>query len=202
RRVFNVVIWYWRCDMGVTLDEVRALDRKDPLARYKSQFNLPEGVLYLDGNSLGAQPKATPGAMTAVLAQWRDELIKSWNQGWFDAPERLGDKLAPIMGARKGEALVTDATSINLFKLLGYVAGQTGADRKIILSEEGNFPTDSYVAQGFCRFGHYEHRLLPENADVVDYLDGVSVVVLSHVRYRTGELRDMASTTKLIHEHG
>ncbi|MFG6177552.1 kynureninase [Halomonas sp. THAF12] len=188
--------------MSVSLERVRELDRQDPLADFKCRFALPEGVLYLDGNSLGAQPTAARQAVDGTLDQWRDELIKGWNQGWFDAPERLGDLMAPIIGAGDGEVVVTDNITLNLFKLLGYITGQRSDDRRAVLSEGGNFPTDGYIAQGFCRVSGYEHRFLPEGGDLAAHLDGVAVVVLSQVNYRTGRLRDMAATTRLVHEHG
>ncbi|MBT2773622.1 kynureninase [Halomonas sp. ISL-60] len=188
--------------MPVNLDSVRERDRQDPLAAFKSRFALPEGILYLDGNSLGAQPKAAKQAVDDTLDQWRDELIKGWNQGWFDAPERLGNLLAPVIGAQPGEVSVTDNITLNIFKLLGYILDQAKDGRRVVLSEGGNFPTDGYIAQGYCRVSGAEHRFLPEGRDLAEHLNGVSVVVLSQVNYRTGKLRDMASTTKLVHDQG
>lgn len=187
---------------GITLESVQERDRRDPLAAFKQHFALPEGVLYLDGNSLGAQPVAATQAVDASLTQWREELIKGWNQGWFDAPERLGDLLAPVIGARAGEVCVTDNITLNIFKLLGYITSQAPDDRRAVLSEGGNFPTDGYIAQGFCQLRGCEHRFLPEGADLAEHLEGVAVVVLSQVNYRTGALRDMAATTQLVHAHG
>lgn len=188
--------------MPVSLDSVRECDRQDPLADFKSHFALPKGVLYLDGNSLGAQPKAAKQAVDETLDQWRDQLIKGWNQGWFDAPERLGNLLAPVIGAQHGEVSVTDNITLNIFKLLGYILGQSKEGRQTVLSEGGNFPTDGYIAQGYCRVSGAEHRFLPEGGNLAEHLDGVAVVVLSQVNYRTGKLRDMATTTKLVHDHG
>ncbi|MFG6666403.1 kynureninase [Halomonas sp. HNIBRBA4712] len=187
---------------GVTLKSACERDQRDPLAPFKHHFALPEGMLYLDGNSLGAQPLAARKAVGATLDQWRDELIKGWNQGWFDAPERLGNLLAPVIGAQSGEVCVTDNITLNIFKLLGYITGQAPLERRIVLSEGGNFPTDGYIAQGFCQQSGFEHRFLPENALLAEHLDGVAVVVLSQVNYRTGQLRDMEATTRLIHEYG
>ena len=188
--------------MPVSLDSVRERDRQDPLADFKSHFALPEGVLYLDGNSLGAQPKAAKQAVDETLDQWRDQLIKGWNQGWFDAPERLGNLLAPVIGAQRGEVSVTDNITLNIFKLLGYILGQGKEERQAVLSEGGNFPTDGYIAQGYCRVSGAEHRFLPEGGNLAEHLDGVAVVVLSQVNYRTGKLRDIATTTTLVHDHG
>ncbi len=189
--------------MPMTLEAARDLDRRDPLAPFKARFALPEGVLYLDGNSLGAQPLAAREALASTRDQWRDELIKGWNQGWFDAPERLGKLMAPLIGAGPGEVIVTDNITLNLFKLLGYITESRGRVRPVILSEGGNFPTDGYIAQGFCRFGDHEHRVLPEGAALADHLDDrVAAVVLSQVHYRTGCLRDMDAITELVHAHG
>ena len=184
-------------------ESVSELDRHDPLAPFKAYFALPEGMLYLDGNSLGAQPLAARDGLAATCDQWRDELIKGWNQGWFDAPERLGDLLAPLIGAGKSEVIVTDNITLNIFKLLGYITESQGRSRPVILSEGGNFPADGYIAQGFCHSTGFEHHVLPEGAALADYLDDrVAVVVLSQVNYRTGRLRDMAETTALVHAHG
>jgi kynureninase len=189
--------------MPLTLDDVRELDRQDPLAPFRSRFALPQGMIYLDGNSLGAQPSAAVAAVDGLMAQWRDSLIQGWNQGWFDAPERLGDRLAPLLGAGSGEVLVTDTITHNIFKLLGYITEGQGRARPVILSEGGNFPTDGYIAQGFCRFGGFEHRVVPEGEALDAYLDErVAAVVLSHVHYRTGCLRDMAAITRQVHASG
>ena len=186
-----------------TLDAVCERDRRDPLARFKARFALPAGVIYLDGNSLGAQPLAAREALAATRDRWRDELIKGWNRGWFDAPERLGELLAPLIGAGDGEVIVSDNITLNLFKLLGHITEAQGRSRPVILSEGGSFPTDGYIAQGFCRFAGFEHRVLPERAELADHLDErVAAVVLSQVHYRTGRLRDMAATTELVHAHG
>ncbi|MDQ7729456.1 kynureninase [Halomonas sp. SpR8] len=189
--------------MTSTLKRVNDLDCRDPLAAFKARFALPKGVLYLDGNSLGAQPLVARDALDATRDQWRDELIKGWNQGWFDAPERLGDLLAPLVGAGAGEVIVTDNITLNIFKLLGYITESQGRSRSVILSEGGNFPTDGYIAQGLCRFAGFEHRVLPEGAVLADHLsDDVAAVVLSQVNYRTGRLRDMSETTALVHAQG
>jgi kynureninase len=189
--------------MTPTLESARKLDRHDPLAGFKARFALPEGVLYLDGNSLGAQPRDAQEALALIRDQWRDELVKGWNQGWFDAPERLGDLLAPLLGAGPGEVVVSDNITLNLFKLLGYIIDSQKRARSVILSEGGNFPSDSYIAQGLCRFTGLEHRVLPEGGDLADYLDErVAAVVLSQVHYRTGRLRDMAAITALVREQG
>ena len=132
----------------MTLDEARALDAADPLRHCRDRFLLPTGKIYLDGNSLGALPAVTAARLgETVDAEWGESLIESWNKhDWIGAPERVAAKLAPLVGAAPDELLIADSTSINLFKLLG--AALMHGDRRVILSEEGNFPTDLYVAQG------------------------------------------------------
>ncbi|MBV8535430.1 MAG: kynureninase, partial [Alphaproteobacteria bacterium] len=132
-----------------TREDCAALDRGDPLAPHHAAFALPDGVIYLDGNSLGARPKAALARVTEVIEQeWGRDLITSWNRhGWIDLPLRLGDKIARVIGAEPGEVAVADSTSVNLFKVLGGLIGQA-PDRDVILSESDNFPTDLYTAQG------------------------------------------------------
>ena len=134
----------------MTLDEARAADAADPLAHCRSRFALPESVIYLDGNSLGALPAATPAAQTDLVErQWRDRLIRGWNEGWIEAPRRVGAKIAPLIGAGAHEVIATDSTSANIFKLI--VAVLQASDRRTVLSEAGNFPTDLHVAEGAVR---------------------------------------------------
>src|SRR3954454_20135071 len=135
----------------VTADEATQLDAVDPLAFARERFSLPEGVIYLDGNSLGALPKAAPDALRMTAEeQWGADLISSWNKhGWIDWPTRIAAKLAPILGAKPGELLIADSTSVCLFKLLA-AAAQARPGRRTILTQQRNFPTDLYVAQGVC----------------------------------------------------
>jgi len=176
----------------VTLDEALALDAADPLARCRERFVLPDGVIYLDGNSLGALPRATADAIAkTVERQWGDDLIASWNRhDWIGAPQRLGDRIAPLIGAKQGEVLVADSTSVNLFKLLA-AALEARPGRSTILSESGNFPTDLYIAQGL---GHLTGATLRtvESDDVEAAIDAdTAVVMLTHVDYRGGRRHDM-----------
>jgi kynureninase len=187
----------------VTLDEALALDAADPLAHCRERFALPDGVIYLDGNSLGALPRAAAAAMAdTVERQWGDDLIASWNKyDWIGAPQRLGDRIAPLIGAGKGEVLVGDSTSINLFKLLAAaLAARPG--RSTILSETGNFPTDLYIAQGLT--GLTGATLRTVEADAVEgAIDGdTAVVMLTHVDYRGGRRHDMARLTAAAHAAG
>jgi len=187
-----------------------ALDAADPLAPLRERFDLPSGVIYLDGNSLGARPRtALARAQQVVAREWGQDLIKSWNTaGWFDLPKRLGDRLAPLIGARAGEVVVTDSTSLNLFKALAAALsiqhGQAPA-RKRIVTERSNFPTDIYMAEGLTRWLErgYQVQLVdsPEELDAaID--DDCAVLMLTHVNYRTGRQHDMAALTRLAHARG
>ena len=134
-----------------TLQDCRALDAQDPLRPLREHFTLPEGVIYLDGNSLGALPRAAPAHVAKVVAQeWGQDLITSWNKaGWVSLPQRLGDQFAPWIGAGPGQVVFTDTTSINLYKVLSaaaQVARQDHPGRTRVLSERSNFPTDLYIA--------------------------------------------------------
>lgn len=190
--------------MTLTRDDLVALDAGDPLAQFRGRFDLPEGVVYLDGNSLGALPKATAGRIERLIrAEWGADLIKSWNlHDWYPAPTRVGDKIATLIGAEAGEVTVADSTSVNLFKLLaGALKLRPG--RKVILSEPGNFPTDLYVIQGLAKLlGDVELRTAPREQilDAID--DDVAVVHLTHVHYKSGQRHDMAAVTARAHEMG
>lgn len=175
------------------------LDRSDPLASFREAFALPEGVIYLDGNSLGARPKAAlEVAQRVVLQEWGQDLIRSWNTaGWFELPSRLGDKLARLIGAQPGEVVVTDTTSINLFKVLA-AALKLRSKRRTIISERANFPTDLYMAQGLGQLIDQGHRLvlMDDPAELESHLgDDTAVVMLTHVNYRTGAMLDMKAIT-------
>ncbi|CAI8873193.1 kynureninase [Pseudomonas sp. IT-P176] len=187
-----------------------ALDAEDSLAPLREQFALPAGVIYLDGNSLGARPVAALERAQAVIAQeWGDGLIRSWNSaGWRDLPQRLGNRLASLIGAGDDEVVVTDTTSINLFKVLGAalkVQAGRAPERKVIVSESSNFPTDLYIAQGLMDLLQqgYSLRLVDTPEALARAIDqDVAVVLLTHVNYKTGYMHDMAAMTALIHECG
>lgn len=189
-----------------------ALDREDSLAAFRSEFCLPQGVVYLDGNSLGASPKAAAlRARQLIDHEWGVDLIRSWNKaGWFDMPIKLGDKLAPLIGAGPGEVAVTDSTSINLFKTLA-AALQIQArhpikeKRKVIVTERSNFPTDIYIAQGLAQWLErgYQVRLVDAPEDLYSAIDcDTAVVMLTHVNYRSGHLLDLKALTRHAHEQG
>ncbi|MBQ5948120.1 kynureninase [Massilia sp. ST3] len=188
-----------------------ARDAADPLAPLRECFDLPQGVIYLDGNSLGARPKAALARAQQVVArEWGVDLIKSWNKaGWFDMPKRLGDRLAPLIGARAGEVAVTDTTSLNLFKALAaalhlQAQGDTG-QRRTIVTERSNFPTDIYMAEGLTEWLErgYRVRLVDSVDEIPAAVDGdCAVLMLTHVNYRTGYQHDMGLLTRHAHAQG
>ncbi len=191
----------------MTLEDCRALDAEDPLRALRELFTLPAGVIYLDGNSLGALPKAAPGRVArAVAEEWGQGLIRSWNgAGWLELPQRLGDKIGLLVGARPGETVATDSTSINLYKVLSaalQIAAASSPDRKVVLSERSNFPTDLYIAQSLCKDRGYQLQLLDDER-VADALNpDVALLMLTHVNYRTGAMHDMHAVTQAAHRAG
>ena len=189
----------------MTDDDIAALDAADPLGRFRRRFRLPDGIVYLDGNSLGPLPVATPGRVAEVVErEWGDGLIGSWNAaGWIDLPARVGARIAGLIGARPEEVVAADSTSVNLFKLLA-AALALRPDRKVILSEEGNFPTDLYVAQGLRDLldDGLALRLVGPD-DLVAAMDAdVAVVLATQVDYRSGRMHDMARVTRAAHDAG
>jgi kynureninase len=182
-----------------------ALDAADPLAAFRGEFDLPEGVIYLDGNSLGPLPKATPGRLADMIRrEWGHDLIRSWNlAGWIDAPCRIGAKIAGLIGAAPGEVLVADSTSVNLFKVLAAAVGLRPS-RRMILSEPGNFPTDLYVIQGLEALlgGAVRLRTVPAAGIAAAIDEDVAAVVLTHVHYKSGARHDMAALTAAAHAKG
>ncbi|MDB5960130.1 MAG: kynU [Massilia sp.] len=191
-----------------TRNDLLKLDALDPLAPLRDLFDLPEGVIYLDGNSLGARPNsALARAGQVIAAEWGHDLIRSWNTaGWFDLPKRLGNRLAPLIGAVEGEVVVTDTTSVNLFKALAAaVQVSTNSGRRVIVTERENFPTDIYMAQGLARWldDGYQVKLVDSPAQLAASIDAdTAVVMLTHVNYRTGRLHDMQAITAHAHAQG
>lgn len=190
-------------------EDCQAMDRQDPLCVLKDMFQLPQGLVYLDGNSLGALPKTAQSRVTqAIQHEWGNELIRSWNtSGWFELPRRVGDKIAQLIGAYPGEVVATDTTSINLFKVLAAalsIAASDSPTRKRIVSERSNFPTDLYIAQAICKERGYELVLfdLQEQALESVLLEDVAVLMLTHVNYRTGAMHDMRAVSALAHDQG
>ena len=191
--------------MPITRAELEDLDRADPLAPFRAEFSLPDGVVYLDGNSLGALPRATPGRVAQVVEQeWGRGLIRSWNDaGWIGLPERVGDKIGRLLGAPPGTVMAADSTSVNVFKLLSVAVGLRPG-RRVILSEAGNFPTDLYIAEGLIALLGQGHELRTVPAEQIEAALGpdVAVVMLTHVNYRTGRMHDMAAVTRAVHAAG
>lgn len=190
-----------------TLQDCQALDAQDALRPLRERFALPQGVIYLDGNSLGAQPRAAAARVAEVVQQeWGQGLITSWNKaGWITLPERLGDQFAPWIGAGAGEVVFTDTTSINLYKVLtaaARIAREDAPARTKLISERSNFPTDLYIAQSVCQEYGLELVLLePEEIDGA-LQDDVAISMLTHVNYRTGAMHDMAAVTAAAHARG
>jgi kynureninase len=186
-----------------TRADAAALDCADELAAVRERFVLPEGVIYLDGNSLGPLPKATKERVAEVLdLEWGQSLIRSWlDHGWIDLQFRIGEKIGQLIGAASGTTVVADSTSVNLFKLLA-AALDARAGRQVILTEEGNFPTDLYVAQGLAALLQRDYEVR-QVADVMSALDPrTAVLMLTHVNYRSGVMHDMAALTRAAHDVG
>jgi kynureninase len=190
-----------------TLHDCLRLDALDPLAPLRAHFSLPPGVIYLDGNSLGVLPAATAARVAQVVTQeWGTDLIKSWNSaGWFNLPQRLGNQIAPLIGAGQGEVVATDSTSVNLFKVLTAALNMAAADapgRKLVVSERSNFPTDLYIAESLCRQHGFTLQLVEPEEIAAALTSQVAVLMLTHVNYRTGAMHDMPAVTQAAHEAG
>jgi kynureninase len=190
--------------MVTSLADVRAWDAADPLRAWRGRFDLPEGVIYLDGNSLGAAPSAVHARLRAAMAdEWATSLIRSWNRhDWIGAPARIGAKIARLVGARPHEVIVADSTSVNLFKLIvAALAARPG--RGAILTEPGNFPTDLYVAQGVEALLDGVDLHVAPIAELPGAIDErVALVVLTHIHYKSGVKLDMAGLTRAAHAAG
>ena len=190
-----------------TLSDCQALDRQDPLRKLRDLFQLPEGVIYLDGNSLGVLPKATPARVAQAVAQeWGNDLIKSWNTaGWFQMPMKVGNKIAQLIGAKDDEVVAADSTSINLFKVLSAALSIAKADhpeKNTILSERTNFPTDLYIAEALCKERGYQLKLVEAEELLANLQKNVAVLMLTHVNYRTGAMLNMKDMTAAAHAVG
>ncbi len=186
-----------------TREECKALDAADPLAFARARFELPEEILYLDGNSLGALPKSIPARLADVLErEWGRDLIGSWNSaGWMDLPHRVGGRIAALIGAEPDEVIAGDSTSVCLYKLAAAAVAMR-PDRRVILSEPGNFPTDLYVLQGLCGTLGLKLRTVPGDAIPEALTDEVALLVLTHVHYKSGRMHDMAGLTAKAHAVG
>ena len=180
--------------MNLSRDEALALDAADPLARFRAAFELPRGVIYLDGNSLGPPPRSVAARMAEVVRQeWGRDLIRSWNlNGWMAAPLRVGGKIARLIGARSGEVAMADSTTVNLFKLAaGALSLQPG--RNVLLTPADNFPTDLYALQGLAALkSDVELRTVEPDGLLGAIDETVAAVVLTHAHYKTSRRWDMA----------
>ena len=191
--------------MSADLAEAAELDARDPLRALRDEFQLRDGLIYLDGNSLGALPRATASRVAAAVSdEWGEGLITSWlGAEWVTAPRRIGDKLAALLGAKPGEVIAADSTSVNIFKALT-AAVSLRPGRPVILSERSNFPTDVYMMQGIEAFsGGRLQAVTVDPETVIDRLDDeVSVLLLTQVHYKSGLVRDMAEVTRRAHDKG
>jgi kynureninase len=189
--------------MQPTPAQLAARDAADPLAHARTRFRLPDGLVYLDGNSLGPLPAALPDVLAATVAgEWGDGLIRSWNDaGWIDLPVRLGAAIAPIVGAEAGSVVACDSVSLNLFKLAS-AALSLRPGRRTILMEADDFPTDAYVMQGLARLAGVTLKRVPR-ADLLAALnDDVALLLLAHAHYVTGHVHDMAAMNAAAHAAG
>jgi kynureninase len=191
----------------MTRNDALALDAADALAPLREQFSLPPGLIYLDGNSLGVLPKATAARVQQVVQQeWGVDLIRSWNTaGWMDLPQRVGDKIARLVGAGPGELVVADSTSVNLFKVLSAALSMAQADtpkRRRIVSERSNFPTDLYIAESLARERGYELVLVEADELPAALDEHCAVLMLTHVNYRSGRMHDMAALSRMAADAG
>ncbi|QLG13152.1 kynureninase (plasmid) [Deinococcus sp. D7000] len=200
-----------------TLSQLQEKDVRDPLAHKRAEFKLPEGVVYLDGNSLGALPLTVPARLARVAEEeWGGQLIRSWTandsasvgaeaaQDWMNLPDRVAAKIAPLIGAQAHEVAVGDSTSVNIFKLLAAALHMASPERRVILTEADNFPTDLYMAQGLNALlgGRYELRPVPSADLEAQLTDDVALTLLTEVDYRTGRRLDLAGLTARAHERG
>ncbi|MFB7643171.1 kynureninase [Streptomyces sp. NPDC056084] len=188
----------------VLAKKAAALDAADELAPHRDLFTLDEGVVYLDGNSLGALPRHVPARMQDVIArEWGQLRIRSWEEsGWWTAPERIGDRIAPLVGAGPGTVVVGDSTSVNVFKALVAAVRMAGEGRDEILVDASTFPTDGYVAQSAARMTECQIRALAPEAIVGALGRRTAAVLVNHVDYRSGRLNDLPGMTAAIHAAG
>ncbi len=200
--------------LDTTKEYAKNLDRQDPLANFRERFFFSDpDRIYMDGNSLGRLPRQTIDILTRVIQnEWGDQLIRSWGAGWFDAPTRIGEKIARLIGAGPGQVAISDSTTINLYKL-SMAALLMRPERKTIVTDTPNFPTDLYVLQGCSRVlgNKYQIKLLPAGPDgittdlqaVLSAIDeNTALVSLSHVHFKSGFLYEAKTITRRCHEKG
>jgi kynureninase len=191
----------------ISRDACIARDAVDPLCGFRDRFVVPEGLIYLDGNSLGLMPRAAASVLNRTIEQeWGHDLIRSWNSaGWFEMPMLLGDRVGALIGAAPGQTVVCDTTSINLYKAIHAAIGLR-PDRDVVIAEDESFPTDLYIVEGAIKSASrpLQRRLIGSDGPSLEALldRNVAAVVLSHVNYRTGALLDVAAITRQIHDAG
>ena len=191
----------------VSRDACIARDATDPIGALRDRFVIPDGVIYLDGNSLGPMPRAAANTLRRTIEQeWGQDLIRSWNSaGWFEMPLRIGDRIGALIGAAPGQTVVCDTTSINLYKAV-HAAMALRPARDVVIAEAASFPTDLYIIEGAMKSAGrpMQRRLVGADAPSIEALldERVAVVVLSQVDYRTGALLDVAAITERIHKAG
>jgi kynureninase len=185
----------------ITRASAAALDADDPLASRRARFDLPDGLIYLDGNSLGALPATVGAATAALLGEWRTELIAGWDGGWWEAPVAVGDKIGTLLGAAAGQVVACDSTSVNLYKLL-VAAARLRPDRRRIVTAEGNFPTDRYLIGEVARQHDLDVTVVPVHQIEAALEPGLAALTLTHVDYRTGEQHHLARLTRAAHDAG
>ncbi|MEU3480281.1 kynureninase [Streptomyces sp. NPDC033754] len=186
------------------IQRAKALDAADELAKHREKFALDAGTVYLDGNSLGALPAHVPARMADVITrEWGELRIRSWDEsGWWTAPERIGDRIAPIVGAAPGQIVVGDSTSVNVFKAVVAAARINGDERDEILVDATTFPTDGYIAQSAARMTGHE-IVACDPADMADAVsERTALALVNHVDYRTGRLQDLPGLTAALHAAG
>lgn len=186
----------------MTRDEARALDAADPLRPLRERFLLPDEIVYLDGNSLGALPKATAERQRELVErEWGERLIRSWNEaGWIEAPQRIGAKIARLIGAQPHEVIVADSTSVNLYKLL--IAAAALSDRPTLLTEAGNFHTDLHIASGAAELAGLRLDIAPRGEVEARIGADTNLLLLTHVHYKSAERFDMAAVTARARDAG
>ncbi len=189
--------------MGDLEDRARLADAEDPLASFRERFDLADDLVYLDGNSLGPMPLAARDRVGTIMDEWARDLVMGWDR-WIDIGTRLGDLLAPIIGARQGEVAVADQTSVNLYKLAS--AALDATDRPNIVTDAGNFPSDLYILSSVATANGGELIVIPEDptpSQIASSLDDrVALVALTHVGYRSGFMHDGSAVTALAHRNG
>ncbi|GGU29096.1 kynureninase [Streptomyces lavendofoliae] len=194
--------------MSDLIAKAASLDARDQLAKHRELFALDDGVVYLDGNSLGALPRHVPGRMADVITrEWGELRIRSWDEsGWWTAPERIGDRIAPLVGAAPGQVVVGDSTSVNVFKALvaavRLVDRAGGEDRDEIVVDATTFPTDGYIAESAARLTG-KRLVAAAPGDVAGTVGPrTAVALVNHVDYRTGRLHDLPGITAAVHAAG